>query len=142
MSINDYEMEQGESFIKFFALYVIFSLMAIHIAIVVINMGILEFSYVFYYNKLARCVMITALPYILVDLLYSLNHGKMKFPNIMLKVVLSTCLSLVLLRAMSEIKPQSGEDVPFTLYALGAYACIMMVWDICRNATVVFSRDW
>jgi sugar transferase (PEP-CTERM system associated) len=111
--------------------------MAVHIVSFFIYLSIRDFSYISYYHNLAAYVVVTALPYILVDLVSSLAPRSMNFKRILIKLALSTGLSLMLLIAMGDIKPLSREDDMFTLCALGVYAFIMFAWDIHRNYATV-----
>jgi sugar transferase (PEP-CTERM system associated) len=107
--------------------------MAVHIVLLFIYLSIRDFNYLLYYHNLAGYVAVTALPYILVDMTSSLAPGAVNFSRIFLKLALSTGLSLMLLWAMSDIKPLAPQDSMLTMAALAVYACIMFVWDVWRN---------
>jgi sugar transferase (PEP-CTERM system associated) len=132
MGINEHT-----PFTKWFIAYVGLSLMAIHIVLIFVYLMTKEFSYSYLYSNMASYVAMIATPYIFVDLTYSLVRRKIHLAHIALKVLLSTGLSLVLLSAIGEIKPLSVEERHFALQALGVFACIMVVWDICRNISDV-----
>lgn len=136
MNANFMELDARWSFLKILLLYTCLAIMAIHIVIFFSYLNISDFNYLLYYRKIAGYVVATALPYILVDLLYSLTRRRMGLTRIALKVSLSSGLSLVLLSAMSEIKPLARDDFVFILCGLGVYACIMLAWDVYRNFPV------
>lgn len=124
--------KESESFMKWFALYIILAAMAMYIvstAIFLTMKGLSSISN----PKLSGYVVITVLPYILMDLLYSLKKPAITISTITLKVVLSSLLSLVLLRAVGEINPGYTAETSFTACSLGVFACIMFLLDAWRH---------
>jgi len=133
MKSNYIASKENESFIKWFAVYIFLASMAMYIVSATIYLTIKEFSYATFYPKLSGYVVITALPYILVDLLYSLKKPVISISTVAIKVVLSSLLSLILLRAVSEINPLYTAETSFTVYALAVFACIMFILDAWRH---------
>jgi len=124
---------EHESLLKWFAMYIMFAVLIIHIVLLAIYLSLTKFDYENYYGKILGYVMVIALPYILVNLIYSLAQFKMHIANILLKGVLSCGLSLTLLRAISDVKPVSSDDADIIAYALSVFIGIMLVRDVSRN---------
>ena len=129
--------ETHESFIKWFIVYIVFAVVAMNAVLFILSLNSKGFNYLEHHQRLTGYVVVTALPYILVDLIYALMRSRTTLPKIALKVALSTGLSLVLLQAITEIKPLYNEEYPFLVYALGLFACIMLALDVWRHATQV-----
>lgn len=126
--LKEYE---HESLLKWFGVYVLFAVVVTCAVLAAINIDIFEETSccgkVFWY------VVIVAMPYIFVNLLYSLMQFKMKLANIFLKAALSCVISVALFRTIAELRPVSADDADIVVYALSMFIGIMLVRDISRN---------
>ena len=137
MSTSSYmKPPEHESFVKWFGEYLLFAIVATHIVFLIIYVGMQDPQYVVLYKQMASYIALISLPYILVNLIYSLAQFTMRLSVILLKTALSSGLSLLLLRATSEVKPLSEHDVSITLYALAVFSCLMLIRDLVRNVAV------
>lgn len=133
---NTFEYAEYESFKKWFGLYLVFAVVTAHIAYLAIYPIIKETSHSALYKELANYIATIALPYILINLVFSLARFKMKMSTIVLKVAASSGLSLAMLSATSEVRSLSSEDTTFILLSLGLFSATMLLWDVCRNVSV------
>lgn len=136
LQCNYMKEPEHESLLKWFGMYLIFALLIIHIVLFTVIVNANSFEYETYGARMFGYVAIVALPYIFINLIYSLALIKMRIGNIILKAAIASALSMTLLRAIGEVKPVSPEDFEIIAYALGMFIGIMLVRDIARNITL------
>ncbi|EHJ46114.1 exopolysaccharide biosynthesis polyprenyl glycosylphosphotransferase [Solidesulfovibrio carbinoliphilus subsp. oakridgensis] len=122
-----------ESFSRWFGSYLLFAALATSGGVMAESFIQKGFEGALHYDRMGSYVTTIALPYILVNLLYSLTQFRMNLTNILLKVSVSCGLSLTLVALTSDVKPLFREDLDVVLYSLGAFTCIMLARDIVRN---------
>ena len=120
-----------ESLLKWFGIYLLFAVLVIGLVLLAAGDGLFQLT--IHYGKVFGFVVIIAMPHIFINLFYLLMQFKMRLVNIILKSSLSCAISLVLLRAIGEVKPVSPDDYTIIIYALSIFACIMLLRDIFRN---------
>lgn len=112
------------------------SLLSIHVVIISTNPSLAGFNYVLYSEKIVSYALITSLPCILLNLMFSSIKIQMRLLSIGLKLFLSIALSMVLLTAIGEIKPLGGERS--TLFAvIGVFTLLMLAVEARRNRDAV-----
>lgn len=137
----DYTDEpEHESILKWFYMYLVFAAIIMSIVLFIVYKNIDSIEYDLYGVKMFGYVYIVALPYIFVNLIYSLAIVKMRFGNILLKAAISCGISMTLLRTIAEVKPVSTDDFEIITYALAMFIGIMLVRDISRNIPLALPR--
>ncbi len=122
-----------ESFSRWFGSYLVFAVIATTggvMAEYLVEKGI---GGPLRYDRMGSYIVTISLPYILVNLIYSLAQLKMNLTNILLKVTVSCGLSLTLIGLASDVRPLFRQDLDVVLYSLAVFTCIMLARDIARN---------
>lgn len=108
------------------------SALSIHMVLFMANFNFDAFNDAFYAQNIVAYIMITALPWILLNLTYSTISIRLRLYTVVLKACLSIILSLILLKVMAEIKPLDGEK-HLLIAIIGVYALLSLAAEVCRN---------
>lgn len=132
MKSNTIEFEGEKSLMMYSATYIIASTLSIYIVLLFNNHSFNAFNHAFYDQKLVAYILITSMPWMLLDLTYPLTHIRMRLFDIVFKAFLAMSLSLILIKAMAEIKPLNGEQ-PVLIAIIGANTLLSLAVEACRN---------